>query len=230
MIRTFDRTELGLFTFLGAATVVSVLAALFTEQYYLALIPFGLLTIYVGVINFKLLYYLLLFTIPFSIEYSFSESLATDLPDEPLMIGLMFVTGIFVLTNYKALPKGYFGHLLLVALMAHLFWIFISALTSIETIVSFKVFLSKIWYTMTFSVLTAIIVRTKEDLKKAFWCIYIPLTLLIIQVIIRHAINGFAFDDINQPMAPFFRNHVNYAAIVTIFFPFILLVRTWYEP
>lgn len=230
MNRTFDRAELFLFLALGTISVASVLTAFFTEQYYLALIPFGLLAVYTGVINFRLLYFLLLFTIPFSIEYSFSESLATDLPDEPLMIGLMFVSGIFVLTNYRSLPTGYFAHVLILALIAHLLWIFTSALTSVEFIVSLKVFLSKIWYTMTFSVLTAILIRTKEDIKKLFWCIYIPLTLLIIQVIIRHGLQGFSFDDINRPMMPFFRNHVNYAAIVTIFFPFILLVRNWYQP
>jgi O-antigen ligase len=116
----------------------------------------------------------------------------------------------------------------MIALLCHWAWIFLAALNSVHFIVSFKQFLAKTWYITTFGVLSAIIIRTQEDLKKAFWYIYIPLTLLMVQVLIRHAIKGFSFEDINKPMYPFFRNHVNYAAIISVFFPFILLARSWY--
>lgn len=228
MYKGIDKLQLGAFAFLGIATIACVLAAFGTQAYYLALIPFGLLIAYTAVINFRILYFLLLASITFSIEYSFSPSLATDLPDEPLMIGLMAVTFVFLLSKLKSLPTGFFTHVLMLALGAHLFWIFISAINSVNVLVSTKVFLSKIWYLTAFCILTAIIVRTKQDIKTAFWCIFIPLTLLIIQVIIRHAMQGFSFEEINKPMTPFFRNHVNYAAIVSVFLPFIWLVRNWY--
>lgn len=229
MNRAIDKVQTGAFTFLGAATILSVLAAFFAELYYLALIPFGLIVVYLGITNFRILYYLLLFSIPISIEFSFSNSLATDLPDEPLMIGLMLITFVFIFSNYKSIPTSFLTQVIVLALVAHLFWIFVTSFTSINVLVSFKIFAAKIWYATTFCLLTAIVIKTKEDLKQAFWSIYIPLTLLIIQVIIRHGLLGFSFDEINEPMTPFFRNHVNYAAIVSIFFPFILLARTWYE-
>ena len=228
MNKAIDKLELSAFAFLGTTTIISVLAAFKTELYYLALIPFGLLIAYLAIINFKFLYFFLLAAIPLSVEYYFSDSLATDLPDEPLMIGLMFVTLIFILTNYKSLPTGFFGNFIIVALIIHLFWIFMCAVNSVNFVVSLKVFLAKMWYVTTFCFLTAIVVKTKADFKKVFWCIFIPLTLLIIQVIIRHAMQGFSFEEINKPMAPFFRNHVNYAAIVSIFFPFILWARGEY--
>lgn len=227
--RAIDRTELGAFAFLGAATIGSVLAAFATEMYYLALIPFGLLVAYTAVINFKLLYYFLLVSIPVSIEYYFSASLATDLPDEPLMVGLMLVTFIYILSNYKSLPNGFFANFFIAALVLHLFWIFLSAINSVDFVVSIKVFLAKTWYITTFCFLTAIVIRTQADIRKLFWCVYIPLTLLIIQVIIRHGMQNFSFEQINDPMMPFFRNHVNYAAIVSIFLPFILWARQQYE-
>ena len=228
MNRAISKLELGTFAFLGTVTIVSILVALQTGLSYIGLIPFGIIIIYLGIINFKFLYYLLLTTLPLSIEYSFSPSLGTDLPDEPLMIGLMLITWVYILSNYKALPTGFFANFLVIALVVHLFWIFLSALNSVHFIVSFKVFLAKVWYVSTFCVLTAVIVKTKDDLKKVFWCIYTPLTILIFQVLIRQAFQGFTFDDINKPMYPFFRNHVNYAAILSVFFPFILLARNWY--
>ena len=229
MNRAIDKVQTGAFAFLGAVTILCVLAAFFSELYYLALIPFALVVAYLAFTNFRILYYLLLFSIPISIEYSFSNSLATDLPDEPLMIGLMLITIVYIFSNYKSIPTNFFTQVIVLALIIHLFWIFVTAFTSINVTASFKIFAAKIWYATSFCLLSAIVLKTKEDLKQAFWCIYIPLTLLIIQVIIRHAKLGFSFDEINEPMTPFFRNHVNYAAIVSIFFPFLLLARTWYE-
>lgn len=223
-----DKVQMGAFALLGLITIGSVLAAFTTQQMYLALIPLALLTAVVGIINFKLLYYILLVTIPLSMEYNFTPSLGTDLPDEPLMVGLMLVTFLYIIKNPEALPRGFLAHVLLVFLIVHLFWIFMSSVTSVRMLVSFKVFFSKIWYVTTFTLLTVIVIKTKDDLKRAFWCIYIPLTLLIVQVLVRYSILGFAFDEVNKPMWPFFRNHVNYAAIITVFLPFIWLVRSWY--
>lgn len=229
MIQAINREQRAAFAVLGLATIASVLVAFKTEAYYLALIPFAILVGFTALTNFKLLYFLLLAAIPVSIEFNFTPSLGTDLPDEPLMVGLMLVTWLHIFKNPKALPKGFLMHTLLLALGIHLFWIFTTAFTSVNPLVSFKVFASKIWYITSFSLLTVIVIKSKEDLKKAFWCIFIPLTALIISVIVRHGMQGFSFDEINTPMMPFFRNHVNYAAIVTIFLPFIWLARHWYR-
>ena len=215
---------------LAAVSIGSVLAAMTTEAYYLALIPFALIIAYVAITDFKAIYFLLLFTLPFSIEYNFTPSLGTDLPDEPLMIGLMLITFVYVLLKPQMLPTGFFAHVISVFLGIHLFSVFITTITSVNELVSTKVLLSKVWYITTFAVLTPIVIKTRDDLKKAFWCVYLPLTGLIISVIIRHAFQGFSFEDINKPMMPFFRNHVSYAAIVTIFLPFVWLARKWYNP
>lgn len=229
MTRSIDKFQLGAFALLGTATILSVLAAFGLEMYYLAFIPFAILIAGLAIVNFKSIYFLLLFAIPISIEYYFNSSLATDLPDEPLMVGLMLVTMVYLARNPRSLPTGFFGHFIIVALLIHLFWIFVTAITSVNSLVSIKVWASKIWYITTFSILSVLVLKTKEDFKKAFWCMFIPLTLLVIQVLIRYAMVKFDFDEVNKPMAPFFRNHVNYAAIITIFFPFILLVRSWYD-
>lgn len=213
---------------MGLATILSVLFAFKTEAYYLAIIPFGLLVAFAAIVNFKLLYYILLASLPVSIEFTFSSSLGTDLPDEPLMVGLMLVTFVYLIRNPQALPKGFFMHTIMLALLVHVFWIFTAGITSVEPIISLKVFFSKIWYITSFAVLTVIVIKTEQDLKRAFWCIFIPLTVMIIVVIAKHAMMGFSFDEINKPMMPFFRNHVNYAAIVTIFLPFVWLARQWY--
>lgn len=200
-----------------------------TERYYLSLLPVAILLVAATLYNIRFTYFLLLFTIPLSVEYSFSASLGTDLPDEPLMICLMFATLFYLLHKPHELPKGFVLHPIFLLLVIYLFWILVTAFTSVSHIVSFKYFLAKLWYVVTFTVLSAIILKEPKAIRYIFWSVFIPLTLLIIQVIIRHAMIGFSFDEINKPMAPFFRNHVAYAAIVTIMIPFIWLARNWYS-
>ena len=209
MTNSINKFQLGAFALLGTATILSVLAAFGLEMYYLAFIPFVLLIAGLAIVNFKSIYFLLLFAIPISIEYYFNSSLATDLPDEPLMIGLMLVTMVYLVRNPRSLPTGFFGHFIIVALLIHLFWIFVTAITSVNSLVSIKVWTSKIWYITTFSILSVLVLKTKEDFKKAFWCMFIPLTLLVIQVLIRYAMVKFDFDEVNKPMAPFFRFFMN---------------------
>ncbi|MBK7147737.1 MAG: O-antigen ligase family protein [Bacteroidetes bacterium] len=228
MTHSFDRTQIFSFLGLGALSIVSVLSAFYMDALYLMLVPFALLFVGIGIINFRVLYYLLLFSLPLSFEFSFGPSLGTDLPDEPLMIGMLLLAIVYVFQNPASLPLGFFRHVMILALLAHLFWILITCFTSINVLVSTKVFLSKLWYVGSFTVMTAIVVKTNEDLKKVFWCIYIPLTVLVIQAIIRHGLAGFPFDEVNKAMPPFFRNHVNYAAMLSIFLPFILMARQWY--
>jgi len=46
----------------------------------------------------------------------------------------------------------------------------------------------------------------------------------------RHGIiYHFGFQDVNKCVTPYFRNHVNYAAMMSIFFPFILWAAGWYR-
>jgi O-antigen ligase len=207
---------------------VSVLAALTTQQSYIALLPVVLLVVYATAINFKLMYYVLLASIPLAMEYSFSSSLGTDLPDEPLMIGLMLVTIVYLLRKPQALPTGFFAHPLILVLTLHLVWILMAAINSVNTLVSYKVFAGKIWYVTAFTVLTAVIIRDVNDVKRIFWVMFIPLTFAVTTVLVRFAPYHFAFDEVNKPMWPFFRNHVSFAAITAVFLPFIILARTWY--
>jgi hypothetical protein len=188
------------------------------------------LVILYTIIDYKALYFVLIAMLPCSIEYYFPNGLATDLPTEPLMVGMMMLTLALLALRKAHLPKGFLSHPLILILGLHLFWIFIRALNSGMPVFSFKVFLAKIWYVVPFTILTAIIVRTDRDIRKIFWCIFLPLTILVMVSVARHGIlYGFSFLDINKSVTPYFRNHVNYAAMMSVFFPFILWAMTWYE-
>jgi O-antigen ligase len=225
-----NRISLSLFYGFGVFTVMALLLAFKTEQMVLAALPLVVLLGAITILDFKSVYFFLLAMLPLSIEYYFPSGLGTDLPTEPLMVGMMLVAFVFIFFKREALPDSFFINPLVIALLFHYLWIFICALNSENVIVSVKIFLAKTWYITTFTVLTAVVIRTKGDLKKIFWCIYIPLTILITITMLRHGIlYHFYFQDINKCVTPYFRNHVNYAAMVSVFFPFLFLAIGWYE-
>ena len=228
--RHIGRTELGFFYAFVAMSLVSVLMAYALNTTFLLALPALLLVICFTVLNYKAFYYVLMAMLPCSIEYSFPNGLSTDLPTEPLMVGLMMVTIALILFRRTILPKGFFSNPLIVILFLHLFWIFICALNSGLPVFSFKVFLAKLWYIIPFTLLTGIVMRKDADVKMWFWCIFIPLTVLVMVTVLRHGIiYHFGFQEVNKCVTPYFRNHVNYAAMMSIFFPFILWAATWYR-
>lgn len=230
MISSTSKSDIQIFYAFCLSVFALFFAGLKLDIPYLALIPFALLLIIWGISNYKSLFILLMATLPISVEYYFSSSLATDLPTEPLMIGLSIITLILLFAKVDLLPLKTFRSIPLFILMLHLFWIFICAINSENFLYSIKAFLSKTWYILPFTILPLFIIRSIIDIKKIFWAIYIPLTIAIIVTMLRHGIiYKFAFDEINHSVGPYFRNHVNYAAMVSIFFPWLWLADDWYE-
>ncbi len=230
-VRNISNTEYRLFYGFAAVSVASVLASYQLETTFLLAVPGLLLVILFTILNYKAMYFALMFLLPCSIEYYFPNGLATDLPTEPLMVGLTLVTVTLLVFRKNLLPKGFLSNPLIMILMLHLFWILVCAVNSDLPVFSFKVFAAKIWYFVPFTLLTAIVLRSRDDMKRWFWLIFTPLTILIIVSVLRHGIiYQFSFSDVNRCVTPYFRNHVNYAAMISIFFPFLLWGASWYAP
>jgi O-antigen ligase len=193
------------------------------------LIPAGILFLYLSIINFKLIYFLLLAMIPLSIEVALPGGFATDFPTEPLIVGLMFLFLGFVAANPQTFDKKFLQHPVTFLLIIHYCWILVSATYSADTIVSLKFLLAKTWYIITFVFLTAALITDVNVFKKVFWCIFIPLFGTVLYTLIRHSAYDFSFQSVNEQMQPFFRNHVNYACTLAQVIPFVILAITWYR-
>lgn len=216
-------------TFWGFAlsSVIFLLAGLYLKIYALILLPVVLIFGFIALVDITPIFYLLLFCLPLSTEVTLG-SFGTDLPSEPLMVILMFLYVLQVLLHPQLFKGSFFKHPIIVLLLIHYLWIFFSALHSYNLVVSIKFFLAKTWYIITFLLLAPVIINSKERMKSFFWFIYIPLTLAAIQAIVRYSFLDFDFEFVNETMPPFFRNHVSYGAMLTSFFPFVFLARTWY--
>ncbi|MCH8331305.1 MAG: O-antigen ligase family protein [Bacteroidetes bacterium] len=224
-----DKSSLWIFSGFGMILISCILFGFSTGFYYIFILPPALIGAYIVYADIKLMFYILLACIPLSTELFLPNGLATDVPTEPIMILLMMVYIFYAATNPKMISRKFLNHPLILLLLLHFIWIAVAAIFSAKPVISFKFLLAKTWYLVVFVFLTDLVLREIRDLKKAMWLIFVPLCFVIIQTLLRHWQVGFHFDKVNQVVTPFFRNHVNYAAMISIMLPFVWFMRKWYK-
>lgn len=227
-ISSVSQQNLLIFKVFAAISLLSIFAAIVFDAYLVAGVPAVLLLFYLTIVDFKKVFFFLIICIPFSTEFYFPNGLATDLPTEPLMIGLMGVYGIYVLRNGKEMDSSFIRHPLALILVLHLFWIFATSITSSLFWVSFKFSLAKLWYVVVFFFMAGSILKREKDFKTFFWCVLIPLISTVLIIWAQHATHGFSFESVRGVLDPFYRNHVNYASLLALFIPFVWFARYWY--
>jgi O-antigen ligase len=203
-------------------TCISAFLSVYFESYLPFLFP--ALVIGFGMImdDYLRLFYLIFAVLPFSIEYYFDGAgLGTDLPSEPLMIALTGFTLATLLRRNFSLSLHYVTHPLFILLFLHVFWIMITAINSTNLLISFKLLAAKIWYIVPFLILPLMFAKQNIQLERSYRLLYKFLFVAITIVIVRHAFEGFSFAASYDVVRPFFRNHVNYAAISVICLPFV---------
>ena len=208
--------------FYGFAALVflMVFVAIYKELYLLALAPFAVLALILVIKDYSLLYYGFWIVLPFSIEF-YLGSFGTDLPTEPIMLALTFIGLVLMIVNFKKLPINTLYHPISALLMIHLIWLLFTSLFSQSPTVSFKFFLAKIWYVVPFFFLTFHFIKGQLGIEKITRLLIIFLSMAVMIVLSRHALEGFTFDTSHQVVRPIFRNHVSYSAILVVFLPFI---------
>jgi O-antigen ligase len=183
---------------LGAVPVLLILATGFTRP--------------------SLIFFLLLFTIPLSTEFQFSSSLGTDLPDETLM-WLLSPILFFMLLRNKKMAEQLFSGRIMVLIIVSLCWTLVTVLLSEMPLISLKFLLAKIWYIIPFVVGAVFFLQGKKEQLAAANIMLVAMLFTVIVILIRHGMEGFSFETINDVTAPFFRNHVNYGALLVCMIP-----------
>lgn len=224
MIASLRNTRV-IFKFFVAIFTVCVGVAAVTEAYFVAIIPFGLLLFYISWQWPNFAFWLLVASLPFSIEYSFSDTLGTDLPDEFLMI---FVTGLFVFKvcyNPSVLSKEVIRHVLVILLGLTMIWAVLSSLFSSQPLLSLKFLLAKCWYIGAFVGTGLIVFRDKQTIR-TLALVFVSAMLLVTMITMgRHSAYNFSFAFINDALQPFFRNHVNYSSMLVCVVPILYACR-----
>ncbi len=218
-----------LFAAIGTILLASVAAAVYMDEMMILALPLILILLLATVADFKRVFLGIFILLPISAEIELPGGFGTDLPSEPLMVYLMLCLILFCLGNPKKIDYKFFNHPMTQLVLVHLLWIGVSAIFSKIFFISFKFFLAKIWYIATFYFLVGMFIKKAKDFRPAFWGILLPLMMVAVYAMLRHSAYGFDFEDVNKTMGPFFRNHVDYAVMLALVLPFMLVIRKWYD-
>lgn len=168
------------------------------------------------------LFLLLIASIPWSIEYSVTLSLSTDLPDEPLMLLLSFVVLVLLTQRDRRQGLQVFSSILFVTLLLQAGWWAVSAALSSMPLISAKFLLAKGWYLLAFIGAPLLLLKERKDFVRLGGVLAASMMVVTVWVLLRHAQMGFTFEDINDSLAPFFRNHVSYSALLVCTLPVLV--------
>jgi len=191
-------------------------------MYWITAIPFFLVLFYLGWQQWKFIFFLLLLSLPWSVEYSFNSSLGTDLPDEPLMgLTAVLFMGRFFLNPCDTVA---WKHPLVFLLLLYLGWIIFTVPLSSDWLLSLKFLFAKSWYFIAFVFVPLQIFKTGRSMRLAGLIFLFSMLGVVVAIISRHAFYTFTFAGINKAVSPFFRNHVNYSAMLVCTFPLLIVV------
>lgn len=216
-----------LFLVYGIAFLFIICNAVFiaNEFYYFTIVPIVLLVLIFAFFKLDILIQIVVFCTPLSIPLSeLSRNFTFDmyLPTEPLLFGilLLFLAKLIIERKFD---KSIAYHPIALAIYFNLIWIFITSMTSTMPVVSFKFFLSRLWYIVAFFFITTQFLKDYKNIKRFLWLYIIPFIIVIAYSIIRHSEHGLLDQQAaHWVMNPFYKDHTSYGSILAMFFPVLL--------
>ncbi len=207
-----------------AVLFIGVMSFAYTQDPKTILLPLGFIYTLLLLVNWKIAYMLFLFTIPISIDFQISSSLSTSLPDEPLMWVFMFMFPFIFLQDPKVLGRrDWWKDPIVTVITLQFVWMIVAVIFSKELMLSLKFMAAKTWFLICFFVLPYYVFREKKDFRRAFLLFLVPLVATMIIILARHAARGFQFHRVEQAIGDLYYNHVDYSAVISIFFPLLLV-------
>ncbi len=208
--------------------MIFIVLGIVTESILLWFVPVVLAFSFYVFRDIRWLLYLFFLVLPFTIEYYLPNGFGIDIPGEPVLIIITFVAFIFLASGFSTLNMGYLKNTITAILIAHLVWILFTSLFANNSIISFKFFLAKLWYVIPMYFLPVMILERK-NLKPVLRNLLVISSVMVVFVLAKHSLTHFDFSTVSGAVSPFFRNHVSYASLITIIFPFWFLLLRWYK-
>jgi O-antigen ligase len=96
---------------------------------------------------------------------------------------------------------------------------------STQPFLSVKFLLAKSWYLGAFVLAPLLFFQNKRNIQLAAVILAVSMLLVTTIVMIRHGYYQYSFAGINKALQPFFRNHVNYSAMLVCIIPIVWAIR-----
>jgi O-antigen ligase len=212
--------------FLLGGTLFSLLACIYwfaaTGNMLVLLAPFLFLYMLICIADWRAAYWVLLALVPISAQIALADNVfSISLPDEPMcwLFALIFL--LIAAHNPAGIPKWFVNNTLFAIVMIQLVWLCVAVGFSTVFVLSVKFLAAKIWYLICFLVFPVFIFKTKSDLKLLFKVLLVPIVLTMVIIQARLFTLHLNFASISKAVGFIYYNHVEYGAVISIFYPFL---------
>lgn len=197
----------------------------YKDFYFLSLLPLALIIVYATFFALDKLLLFAVFCTPLSLNLEQMDmgGLGLYLPTEPILFGIMCIFLFKLVIHKKELASPVLKHPITIVILFHLFWIFITSLTSEMPLVSFKFLLTRMWFIIPIYFFGIQLFKANfKNITAFIWVYLIPLTIVLLVTVIKHAGHGFSEEAGHWIMSPFFKDHTSYGAIIALFYPIVV--------
>ena len=194
--------------------------ALYFAYDFIPLASLALIILYLLFFKLDILLYLLAFVTPLSIPLVDEKiDIGLSVPSEIIMVLITVLFFVRIFLDLK-IDKKVMQHPVTIAILAYLGWMLFTCLTSEIPLVSFKFFLSKIWFIV--SCYFILFFFVKKDLSR--WitfmnCYMFGLAIVICIATAKLALAGFPDKGVHWIMSPYYNDHTAYGAAIALLIP-----------
>ncbi|MCE3007367.1 MAG: O-antigen ligase family protein [Bacteroidetes bacterium] len=177
--------------------------------------------------DYGLLLLLLCLSIPFSMEYPLDgKQLMIDLPVELLLLVLSALVLLLTLAG-RGLRSSFWYHPLVFILLLQFGWAMASTVVSESPMASIKYLIQKLWFLLACVGLPYLYLQRQAHYRN-MWVLYgMGMLAVMVYVTVRHGLHGFAWEEINPAVVPFYHNHVLYGCGAALLVPMAWCLRSW---
>jgi O-antigen ligase len=187
---------------------------------FIPLISLALVGLYLLFFKLDILMYLMAFVVPLSIPFENKQvSVGLSFPSEIIMV---LITGLFFIRIFLDLKmdRKVMTHPVTITILLYLGWMLFTCFTSEIPLVSFKFFLSTVWFIVPcYFMLTWLV---KEDIFK--WVKFMNFYMAGLAIVIciatgKLALAGFPDKGVHWIMSPYYNDHTAYGAAIALLIP-----------
>ncbi len=198
-----------------------------TSHWYMALVPVLFLVLYYVGFSFIRWWHLLFLVAPLSINLEHTPlGFGIALPTEPILISMLAV--LFAESLFRRVVDQRLWQMgITKAIIFYVLWMFVTALTSTDLIVSLKSVVSTVWFVgPIFFLGTTLLTKTENPLKIIELYLW-PFCGVAIYAIVHLMMYNFAEKPSMWVMHPFYKDHTQIGAVYAMMIPlsFLLFVE-----
>lgn len=219
-----DQFKIKLFYGSGFAFIALNVIFIANEIYWFMALPAALFVMLLFFFSLdKLLLTIVLLT-PFTFKYRHEAlGFTIDLPTEPLIVAIM---GLFFLKLFyeQTYDRKILRHPVTIVLILNLIWMFVTTATSEMPVVSFKAFISRLWFVVAFYFVLIQLFKNPDKIRLFLWLYAGSLVAIIIYITFVHSTYDFDRQIGTWVVRPFFNDHTNYSAVIALIAPTFIIM------